>query len=250
MSWEQMETLCEYLEVSDPTVFHEALIQFSHDLWAGKPSGRVMLEEQTEKMTSIPLDYDEVEVVAALRNAVSSMDIARGALERAHRIIRHPSCGSTPYEFLRDAGMAARASLLLAASIGVAQRVLESTPITIPDSDDVPSNVSDFDDGITVEGLREGESLGVSVSVSANGDSGETSANDDNGESIVSLSSATVRDCCPDCSAATGDLIPKTDPSNEQVLVLFFCTECDTKWERLVTFDVRFGPQIVAEVDG
>jgi hypothetical protein len=60
------------------------------------------------------------------------MDIAKGALERASRIIRHPNCGSYPYEFVRDAEMTAQASALLGASMNVAERVLSQPLEVVP----------------------------------------------------------------------------------------------------------------------
>lgn len=131
-SWEQVEVLCEYLDVPNPEMLHAALTQFHHDIWSGQKGPKVILEEQLERVASVPLDYDMVELVAALRSAITSMDIGKGALERACRIIRHPDCGSVPYEFVRDAEMTAQASMLLEASMNVARRVLENPPEPIP----------------------------------------------------------------------------------------------------------------------
>lgn len=138
LSWEQVETLCQYLDVPDPERLHAALTQFHHEIWSGQKGPGVILEEQIERVASLPLDCDVVEVVAALRSAISSMDIAKGALERANRIIRHPNCGSYPYEFVKDSETMAQASLLLEASMSVAQRVLSSPSQPIPEPEPEP----------------------------------------------------------------------------------------------------------------
>lgn len=148
LSWEQVETLCQYLDVPNPELWHAALTQFHHEIWSGQKGPGVILEEQIEKVASLPLDCDVVEVVAALRSAISSMDIAKGALERANRIVRHPNCGSYPGEFVRDSETMAQASLLLEASMSVAQRVLKSPtqPLPEPEVEDTKeSNLDSFE---------------------------------------------------------------------------------------------------------
>jgi|GEM_PF-1048502 len=130
VSWDQVDSICHYLDVN-PEIFHQALMQFHHEIWSGQKVAKVVLEEQIEKVTSLPLNYDTVELVSALRNAISSMDIGKGALERASRIIRHSSCGG-PFEFVRDAEMAAQASVLLDSSMHIAQVILENPPEAVP----------------------------------------------------------------------------------------------------------------------
>jgi transcriptional regulator with XRE-family HTH domain len=130
-SWEMVEEICDYLDVLDPSIFHAALTQFHHEVWSGDRP-KVILEEQTEKLSSIPIDRDPVELVVALQGAISSMDIAKGVLERTCRIIRHPNCGSKPYEFVRDAEIAAHASMLLEASMSVARCVLNNPASELP----------------------------------------------------------------------------------------------------------------------
>jgi hypothetical protein len=134
MSWDQVEIIALYLDTQEPPL-HAALTQFHHAIWSGQKGPRVLLEEQTERVASVPLDYDMVELAAALRSAISSMDIGQGALERASRIIRHPDCGSVPYEFVKDAEMTAQASMLLEASLNMAKMVLENPPELIPPED-------------------------------------------------------------------------------------------------------------------
>lgn len=127
LSWAQVESLCAYLDVPDHDEFHMALTQFHRQIWSRDDDPLVTLVEQIEQVASSPHGYDVVELVAALKSAISTMDIARGALERANRVICHLDRGSFPDEFSKDSEVIAQVSLLLGASLGVARWVLEHT---------------------------------------------------------------------------------------------------------------------------
>lgn len=122
LSWEQIDAFCDYFKV-DPKAFQDALVDFHHAIWEdGEGEGEpVKLVEQNELVAQVPIHYDQVELVLALRNAVSTMDVAQGILAKMNRIVRHLE------EHQNDAKMAAQAVELLRASQNYILAMLEST---------------------------------------------------------------------------------------------------------------------------
>jgi len=126
LSWESVEIICGYLEVPDIEIFQQALMEFHYWVWNEKKE--FVLSEQTEQVSSIFPQYDIVELVTAMKGNISTMDIAKGALERANRVMR-----VSGYE--KDAEMCAQALLLLDASAQVSLGLLENPPDPLPDSE-------------------------------------------------------------------------------------------------------------------
>lgn len=128
LSWEQIDILCDYFGVH-PEAFRGALVGWHRAIWMEKKPG-VRLAEQFEKVSKVPSEYDQAELVSALENAISTMGIAQGVMEKMARIVRHFS------SFQRDAVMAAEVSLLLGSSQNFLLSVLENPTVSIPEDGD------------------------------------------------------------------------------------------------------------------
>lgn len=118
MTWAQMEAFCHFVGVVDRGQFGPALVEYHHTTWEAREES-VRVTEQTADARTVPNSRDVVELVEALRSAISSMDVAAGTIERL-------MAAAEPREALwgREGDMAKQAVMLLQASRRWALQVL------------------------------------------------------------------------------------------------------------------------------
>lgn len=118
MTWAQMQAFCHLVGVLDRGEFERALVEYHHTTWEAREES-VKVTEQTADARTVPSGRDVVELVEALRSAISSMDVAAGTIERLMA-----AAGAGEAWWGRDGDMAKQAVMLLQASRQWALQVL------------------------------------------------------------------------------------------------------------------------------
>lgn len=109
-----------------------ALVDFHRSVWMKQSGELKRLVEQTEKVTTLSPQYDQTELLMALKMAISTMDTASWALSRTMRLLRSMSLFNRP-ELNRDVEMAASGVFVLDATKQHILTLLENPPESLPD---------------------------------------------------------------------------------------------------------------------